>query len=494
MRPRQENGAPQRAFGNAREVAPRPGIFDRLDQIREDNVTLLRRPAGEMRGTASRAASAQRGARYRSNPFRSPKDWSAIEDGFDELAREMSWNSRRSNAASSRATQRALDQLGDQIHRPIVPSNAEAPRLDERAHASSVDSSVHQEDVSLAQSERTAGEPEAAATAQPFELQPTIRFDQRQFEALEAGLAAIGQIAKSVASQRESAPPQIEIDPSDRSDIDDAKPARWTRWAKASAAVLLVVSIAGAGAYVMRERLRLPALAALAAPYLPKNLASIGYAPAAKSAGDVTHSIAPRTESALPLPDVYGIYAVSSGKLIDLEALPGQAPDPRVAMSGPISRPGRVTLPDGRVSFIVFRRDITSIIAERVPVRVVARLKRGMAGEEDDAETWTIRNVSVDFSVAPIDRDRDMVLLRSKNTDFGFPPGRYALVLKGQAYDFTVAGPITDPAQCMERIEAVNGSFYQECQQAEPAISEDSSQEPAPRARPRSKPRRAAAH
>jgi hypothetical protein len=36
-------------------------------------------------------------------------------------------------------------------------------------------------------------------------------------------------------------------------------------------------------------------------------------------------------------------------------------------------------------------------------------------------------------------------------------------VLKGQAYDFTVDGQITDPAHCMERTEAANGSFYSEC-------------------------------
>jgi hypothetical protein len=59
------------------------------------------------------------------------------------------------------------------------------------------------------------------------------------------------------------------------------------------------------------------------------------------------------------------------------------------------------------------------------------------------------------------------VLLRPGNADFVFSPGRYALVLKGQAYDFTIDGPITEPAQCLERIEAANGSFYHACQQSE---------------------------
>ena len=41
--------------------------------------------------------------------------------------------------------------------------------------------------------------------------------------------------------------------------------------------------------------------------------------------------------------------------------------------------------------------------------------------------------------------------------------GRYVLVLKRQGYDFTVAGKITDPNQCLERTEAANGSFYSPC-------------------------------
>jgi hypothetical protein len=40
---------------------------------------------------------------------------------------------------------------------------------------------------------------------------------------------------------------------------------------------------------------------------------------------------------------------------------------------------------------------------------------------------------------------------------------RYALVLKGLAYDFSVAGPVTDPRQCLERLVANNGRFYSEC-------------------------------
>jgi hypothetical protein len=62
-----------------------------------------------------------------------------------------------------------------------------------------------------------------------------------------------------------------------------------------------------------------------------------------------------------------------------------------------------------------------------------------------------------------VSENPEMLIFRPEEPDFVFPSGRYGLVLKGQAYDFTVAGPIIDPAQCLERIEAANGAFYTEC-------------------------------
>jgi hypothetical protein len=44
------------------------------------------------------------------------------------------------------------------------------------------------------------------------------------------------------------------------------------------------------------------------------------------------------------------------------------------------------------------------------------------------------------------------------------PSGRYVLVLATQGYDFTVAGKMTDLAQCLERTDAANGAFYSQCQ------------------------------
>ena len=53
-----------------------------------------------------------------------------------------------------------------------------------------------------------------------------------------------------------------------------------------------------------------------------------------------------------------------------------------------------------------------------------------------------------------------MLVIRS---DSVLPAGRYVLILKRQAYDFAIAGPVTDPNQCLERIEAANGVFYSPC-------------------------------
>jgi hypothetical protein len=58
-----------------------------------------------------------------------------------------------------------------------------------------------------------------------------------------------------------------------------------------------------------------------------------------------------------------------------------------------------------------------------------------------------------------------MLMIRPENPNFVFPAGRYGLVIKGQAYDFTVAGPVTEPAQCLEGCEGGKRHFYSECRQ-----------------------------
>jgi hypothetical protein len=146
--------------------------------------------------------------------------------------------------------------------------------------------------------------------------------------------------------------------------------------------------------------------------------------------------------------------------------LVGRVPDQRIFMSTPVKTPSRTVLPDGRAVFIIYRRDTANGAPERVSVRVIAKVLRAMtfntagtASTTNVQDTWTIRNISYDFRVAPLGEGSEMLVIRPESEDFVFPAGRYGLVIKGQAYDFTIAGPITEPAQCLEG----NGTFYSEC-------------------------------
>jgi hypothetical protein len=194
-------------------------------------------------------------------------------------------------------------------------------------------------------------------------------------------------------------------------------------------------------------------------------------APASQKGDSVVPSPAIRQQTpAWPIPVTYGVYAISEGQLNELESLGFRVPDPRVFMSTAIKTPSRTNLPDGRVVFIVFRRDIATSAPDRVAVRVIARIARAMTFNPTGSasvtpldEEWTMRSTSFELRVAPMIENPEMVLFRPENPDFVFPSGRYALVLKGQAFDFTVAGPITEAAHCLERTEAANGAFYSEC-------------------------------
>ena len=170
-------------------------------------------------------------------------------------------------------------------------------------------------------------------------------------------------------------------------------------------------------------------------------------------------------------PTTYGIYAVSGGKLFELDLLPGRAPDIRVAISAAIVRPSRTTLPDGHVKFIVYRRDSATFAADRAEIRVIAKLGQEMNFDKSGKpvmskvdDTWVMRNISTPLRTGPKRDNPDMYEVLSEDAETALAPGRYALVLKGQAYDFRVAGQITDPKQCLERMAAANGQFYSECQ------------------------------
>jgi len=179
----------------------------------------------------------------------------------------------------------------------------------------------------------------------------------------------------------------------------------------------------------------------------------------------------PPPPPAFPIPGDYGVYALNNGALEELEVLSEQVPDKRIAMSTPIMQPSRIILPDGRAKFIVYRRDLANNAPERVDVRVVAQVTRAHMFDAKGKPTtapvsgaWNIRNITFAFRVRPLPGNAEMLLIQPESADFSLKPGRYVLVLKSQGYDFTIAGRITDPAQCLERTEAANGVFYSECE------------------------------
>jgi hypothetical protein len=184
---------------------------------------------------------------------------------------------------------------------------------------------------------------------------------------------------------------------------------------------------------------------------------------------------APKQLPAVPKPNPlrptdYGVYAIGNGdSLNELRLLPGRPPDIRVAVSAALKTPGQTVLPNGRPKFIVFRRDAVTNAAERAEVRVIAKIAREFSAEaagkktDDSDATWVIRNVSFPFRASPMPDSPDMYEIHSEDPALELSPGRYALILKNQAYDFIVAGTIVDPRQCIERIIATSGTFYTDC-------------------------------
>jgi hypothetical protein len=173
-----------------------------------------------------------------------------------------------------------------------------------------------------------------------------------------------------------------------------------------------------------------------------------------------------------PLPASYGSYAVNNGQLVELHLLEGLVPDKRVAIAGALYMPSQTVLADRSPTFVVFRRDLASIPSDGIEVRVIAKISRtlkfdstaksspGYAAEDG---LWSVRGISYRFKSAPVPGNPDMIVIRPDSPEVVLPPGRYALVLKRQGFDFTIAGDVTEPDQCLERTEAANGTFYSPC-------------------------------
>jgi len=195
---------------------------------------------------------------------------------------------------------------------------------------------------------------------------------------------------------------------------------------------------------------------------------------AANAAGEASGTPAQATPAAgpsFPRPAAYGIYAISENRLIELEQIPTAPVDPRTRTTLQIAKPSRTVISDAKLSFVAYRRDFVANAPEKVPVRVAARIAKSMNFDSTGkavvtpptTETWLIRDQGYDMRVSPVRDSPEMVLLRPESPDFSFPSGRYTLMLGGQAYDFVVAGAVTDPSQCVEGTATVRGPMFYEC-------------------------------
>jgi hypothetical protein len=183
---------------------------------------------------------------------------------------------------------------------------------------------------------------------------------------------------------------------------------------------------------------------------------------------------APRLATAdpsFPQPPAYGVYALVDDKLVELQQVRATPVDPRNASQLQIVEPGRTVVAPGKPAFVIFRRDLASHPLEKVPLRIAARVAHAMNFDSTGKaimtspaiDTWIIRELGYDLRASPIQGNSDMIKLHAEDPALSLPPGRYELMLGGQAYDLTVAGEVTDPAHCVEGLTTVRGQVFNEC-------------------------------
>jgi hypothetical protein len=169
-----------------------------------------------------------------------------------------------------------------------------------------------------------------------------------------------------------------------------------------------------------------------------------------------------------PLPTSFGIYALSDNKLIKLETLPIKVPDPRVALSAEITKPSTTTISGNKPAFILFRRDLLNNAPEKVTLRVVAQVVHrtkfvgGKPKIVNFAGSWRVRNKSLEYRISPVAGQPEMVIAQTDDNQ-PLAAGRYALILNGSGYDFTIKGRALSQAHCLEEFDALNGTVFSEC-------------------------------
>jgi hypothetical protein len=176
-------------------------------------------------------------------------------------------------------------------------------------------------------------------------------------------------------------------------------------------------------------------------------------------------------DPSFPQPPAYGVYALVDNKLVELQQVRATPVDPRNASQLQILEPGRTVVAPGKPAFVIFHRDLASHPPEKVPLRIAARVAHAMNFDSTGraimttpaTDTWIIRELGYDLRASPIEGSSEMIKLRADDPTLSLSPGRYELMLGGQAYDLTVAGEVTDPAHCVEGVTTVRGQVFNEC-------------------------------
>jgi hypothetical protein len=173
----------------------------------------------------------------------------------------------------------------------------------------------------------------------------------------------------------------------------------------------------------------------------------------------------------IALPTMFGVYAVRDGRLIELEPIATEPVDPRAKHLQQIVKRSRTVMPDGKVTFLVFRRELIVAAPERIPVKFAAKISRLMGFDpqgkvvwtQPAKDTWLIRDAGFDFRVMPVKESPEMVYVRAEDPAFALPAGRYVLMVNNQPYDFMIEGKVTDPGHCVEGSATMRGSVFYEC-------------------------------
>jgi hypothetical protein len=274
-------------------------------------------------------------------------------------------------------------------------------------------------------------------------------------------------LAAREASMRHAAP------------VPAPSPAKRFLAATALLVQLTIASLAGVTIYVfLMGQGGLPGLgrgdasppAAGPVPQAPVS-AQEGLAPVSPAPRSEVGSSGPLPAGHIPLPTMFGVYAVRDGRLNELEPVATEPVDPRAKHLQQIVKPSRTVLPDGKVTFLVFRRELIVNAPERIPVKFAARISRLMSFDPQGKVVWTqpakdawlIRDAGFDFRVMPVKESPEMVYVRPEDPDFTLPAGRYVLMVGHQPYDFVVEGPVTDPGHCVEGSATMRGSVFYEC-------------------------------